>query len=75
METYRVRRVEITSDREQPRELDGDVIEPSRSLAVTVRPGALCLCVPEDRPRAGSADAPALALTGPLTDLGAMHVI
>jgi hypothetical protein len=34
----------------QTRELDGDVIEPSRSLATTVRPRALCLCVPSDPP-------------------------
>ncbi|GAA1808452.1 diacylglycerol/lipid kinase family protein [Planosporangium flavigriseum] len=53
METFRARRVEITSDREQARELDGDVIEPGRSLTVTVRPGALCLCVPEDAPESG----------------------
>jgi diacylglycerol kinase family enzyme len=50
METFRARRVEITSDREQPRELDGDVIEPSRLLSMTVRPRALCLCVPEGPP-------------------------
>jgi diacylglycerol kinase family enzyme len=50
METFRARQVEITSDREQPRELDGDVIEPSRSLTVTVRPRALSLCVPQDTP-------------------------
>lgn len=53
METYRARRVEITSDRAQPRQLDGDVIEPNRSLAVTVRPRALCLCVPEEPPESG----------------------
>jgi diacylglycerol kinase family enzyme len=46
METFRARRVDITSDREQARELDGDVIEPGRSLSVVVAPGALCLCVP-----------------------------
>jgi diacylglycerol kinase family enzyme len=48
METFRARRVEVTSDREQPRELDGDVIEPGRSLSVSIKPGALCLCVPEE---------------------------
>jgi len=47
MEVFRARRVAVTSDREQPRELDGDVISPGRSLAVTVRPGALLLCVPQ----------------------------
>ncbi|HEV7898391.1 MAG TPA: diacylglycerol kinase family protein [Planosporangium sp.] len=53
LETFRARHVEITSDREQPRELDGDVIEPGRSLTVTVRPRTLCLCVPEDPPESG----------------------
>jgi YegS/Rv2252/BmrU family lipid kinase len=50
METFRAQRVEIYSDRVQPRELDGDVIEPGRLLSVAVRPAALCLCVP-DEPR------------------------
>jgi diacylglycerol kinase family enzyme len=50
METYRARRVDISSDRAQPRELDGDVIDPARTLSVTVRPQALCLCVPEQAP-------------------------
>jgi YegS/Rv2252/BmrU family lipid kinase len=53
METFRARSVEITSDREQSRQLDGDVIEPGRLLVVTVRPRALCLCVPEDPPESG----------------------
>jgi diacylglycerol kinase family enzyme len=47
-ETFRARSVEVTSDRAQPRELDGDVIEPGRTLAVTVRDRALRLCVPGD---------------------------
>ncbi|XTZ16479.1 diacylglycerol/lipid kinase family protein [Micromonospora echinospora] len=46
MEVLRCRRVEITSNRAQPRELDGDLIEPGRSLRVEIRPGALWLCVP-----------------------------
>jgi diacylglycerol kinase family enzyme len=46
METFRARRVEIVSNRVQPREADGDVIEPGRRLRVTVRPNALILCVP-----------------------------
>jgi diacylglycerol kinase family enzyme len=46
METFRARRVEVRCDREQPRELDGDLIEPDRRLTVTVRPHALWLCVP-----------------------------
>jgi diacylglycerol kinase family enzyme len=47
MEVLRARRVEVTSDREQRRELDGEVIAPGRSLVVTVRPDALLLCVPQ----------------------------
>lgn len=50
MEIFHVERVEITSDRVQPREIDGDVIEPSASMSVTVRPFALCLCVPAPAP-------------------------
>jgi diacylglycerol kinase family enzyme len=46
METFRARRIEVDSDRVQPRELDGDVIEPGRQLSVTIRPASLCLCVP-----------------------------
>jgi diacylglycerol kinase family enzyme len=36
----------VLSDRAQPRQLDGDVIAPSRSLTVTVVPAALQVCVP-----------------------------
>lgn len=50
METFRARKVEIVSNKVQQRELDGDVIEPSRTMTVTIRPGALCLCVPEGGP-------------------------
>ncbi|GIJ29438.1 hypothetical protein Vqi01_46000 [Micromonospora qiuiae] len=46
MEVYRARRVEITSNRAQPRELDGDLIEPGRVLRVRIRRRALWLCVP-----------------------------
>jgi diacylglycerol kinase family enzyme len=46
METFRARRVEVRSDRPQARELDGDLIEPDRGLAVAVRPGALWVCLP-----------------------------
>ncbi|MFY1669845.1 diacylglycerol/lipid kinase family protein [Plantactinospora sp. WMMB334] len=47
MEVLRGRRVIITSNRAQPRELDGDLISPGRSLKVSVRPQALWLCVPQ----------------------------
>ena len=45
-EVHQAARVTVTSDRENPRELDGDVVEPGRTLAVTVRRRALQLCVP-----------------------------
>jgi diacylglycerol kinase family enzyme/membrane-associated phospholipid phosphatase len=47
METFQARHVEISSDREQPRELDGDLIEPSDTLTTAVRPAALWVCVPQ----------------------------
>jgi diacylglycerol kinase (ATP) len=40
--------VEVLAGREEPREIDGDVIAPARRLAVTVRPAALTVCVPEE---------------------------
>jgi diacylglycerol kinase family enzyme len=46
LELFRATRVEVYSDREQPREVDGDVIEPGRLLSVSVSPRALTLCVP-----------------------------
>jgi diacylglycerol kinase family enzyme len=48
MTVSRAAHIEITSDRPQPRELDGDPITPSRTLVASVRPGALWVCVPED---------------------------
>jgi YegS/Rv2252/BmrU family lipid kinase len=50
METFRAARVEVTSDRVQAREIDGDVIEPGRRLLAVVRPMALTLCVPRVEP-------------------------
>jgi len=47
LETFQARHVEICSDREQPRELDGDLIEPSNTLTAAVRPAALWVCVPQ----------------------------
>jgi diacylglycerol kinase family enzyme len=55
MEVYRARRVEVISDRPQPRQLDGDVIEPAEKLSVHIRHEALWLCVPQPE------DAPDLA--------------
>ncbi|RYV50848.1 diacylglycerol/lipid kinase family protein [Pengzhenrongella frigida] len=45
-EVLRGSRITVTSDRDQPRQLDGDIIDPGRSLTVDVRPGALEVCVP-----------------------------
>ncbi|SCE72943.1 Diacylglycerol kinase family enzyme [Micromonospora coriariae] len=47
MEVFRGRRVVVTSNRAQPRELDGDLIAPSRRLRAEVRHQALWLCVPQ----------------------------
>ena len=47
METFTATRVRIRSTRVQPRQLDGDLIEPGKELVVTVRPKALVLCVPQ----------------------------
>ena len=46
LEILRASRITVTSDRDQPRQLDGDVIDPGRHLTITLRPGALELCVP-----------------------------
>jgi len=46
LEILRCSRIRIHSDREQSRELDGDVIEPGRTLAASVLPGALLICCP-----------------------------
>ena len=40
------RRIEIQADAELPREVDGEVISPGRSLTITLRPGALLVRVP-----------------------------
>jgi diacylglycerol kinase family enzyme len=65
MEVFRARRVQIVSNRPQPRELDGDLIEPGRALRAEVRPGALWLCVPrpEEAPDLAE-DADAVARRG-----------
>jgi YegS/Rv2252/BmrU family lipid kinase len=60
METFTASTVEIRSRRAQPRQLDGDLIDPGRELLVTVRPQALVLCVPQpedDQDLAHDADA------------------
>ncbi|TDO41206.1 diacylglycerol kinase family enzyme [Paractinoplanes brasiliensis] len=47
METYTASKVEIHSRGTQPRQLDGDLIEPGRHLKISVRPRALLLSVPQ----------------------------
>ncbi|MFI7607484.1 diacylglycerol/lipid kinase family protein [Micromonospora sp. NPDC049366] len=47
MEVLRGRRVIVTASRTQPRELDGDLIEPGRRLRAVIRPRAFWLCVPQ----------------------------
>jgi diacylglycerol kinase family enzyme len=47
---HRARRVEIHADRDLPRQVDGEVIEPGRSLTVTVLPAALLVRVPGPAP-------------------------
>ncbi|MGK5443497.1 diacylglycerol/lipid kinase family protein [Micromonospora sp. URMC 105] len=65
MEVLRARRVEITSNRPQPRQLDGDLIEPGRSLKVEIKPESLWLCVPRpERHPDLAADADAAAERG-----------
>jgi diacylglycerol kinase family enzyme len=53
METYRAARVEVLSDRPQPREVDGDVIDAAPRLYAVVRPAALTVCVPASCDPAG----------------------
>ncbi len=45
MEVLRGSRIRIRSTRPQPRQLDGDVIDPADNLVANVRPGALWVCV------------------------------
>ncbi|MGH7639935.1 MAG: diacylglycerol/lipid kinase family protein [Candidatus Dormibacteria bacterium] len=45
-EHFTARRVEVVADSPQPREADGEALEPSRRLSVAIRSGALSVCVP-----------------------------
>lgn len=53
LEAFRARRVEVTADEPQVRELDGDQLPPGRSLVVSVWPSALTVCVPFFEPEGG----------------------
>jgi diacylglycerol kinase family enzyme len=46
LETFRARRVEVTSDRPQAREVDGELLPSGLILSVAVRESALTVCVP-----------------------------
>ena len=46
LERFQARTVEITAHRVLPREVDGEVIEPGRTLSVAVQPSALTIRVP-----------------------------
>ena len=46
LERFRAARVEIIADTELPRETDGEILAPGRSLTVTVRPRALTVRTP-----------------------------
>lgn len=46
LERYRARSVEITAEAELPRQVDGEMVAPGRSLTVGVRPAALRVRVP-----------------------------
>jgi diacylglycerol kinase family enzyme len=47
MEVFRGARIEVTSERPQSRQLDGDLIDADTRLVVGVMPNALWLCVPQ----------------------------
>ncbi len=55
----RARQVEITADRELPRQVDGEVIEPGRSLTISLHRRALTVRVPHPRIGAGIDQLPA----------------
>lgn len=46
LERFQAREVEITAHTVLPREVDGDIVAPARTLTVAVRPGALLARVP-----------------------------
>ncbi|HEY2130801.1 MAG TPA: diacylglycerol kinase family protein [Streptosporangiaceae bacterium] len=46
LERYRARRVDIQADADLPREVDGEVIAPGRTLTIEIRPAALLVRAP-----------------------------
>ena len=55
LERFRARRVEISAAVDLPRQIDGEVIAPGRSLTVSVRPGVLTVRLRERRGGPGQA--------------------
>ncbi len=51
LERFQARKVEITAHAVLPREVDGEVVTPGRTLTVAVRPGALTVRVPAGQRR------------------------
>jgi diacylglycerol kinase family enzyme len=47
LERFQARRVQISADGDLPRQIDGEVMAPGRSLTVTVQPGALTVRQPK----------------------------
>jgi diacylglycerol kinase family enzyme len=47
MELFQATRVEITSARSHPSELDGELLRPTQAMTATVHPAALWVCSPE----------------------------
>nr|BFD96142.1 hypothetical protein KitaXyl93_75020 [Kitasatospora sp. Xyl93] len=45
-EHFQARRIHLTADRDQPRELDGESLPPGRTLRLSVRPAALLVHTP-----------------------------
>jgi diacylglycerol kinase family enzyme len=58
METFQARRVEVYTDRMQPREMDGEPLPKGCALSVQVRPGVLPIYVPivDNRRTRGTVD-------------------
>lgn len=50
MQTYQARHVDVRLHRRQPRQVDGDLIDPGLRLVASVEPGALVVRVPAERP-------------------------
>jgi diacylglycerol kinase family enzyme len=71
MEVFRGATIEVVSNRPQPRQLDGDLIDTGDRLLAEVIPGAFWLCVPQPaaardlaQDAAGTARRAAALLTG-----------